>query len=48
MDQETAAIGTKNVGKLVLLRDPPRGHSTSHGARQGSAGVVRGQRKGMA
>lgn len=44
MDQETAAIGTKNVGKLLLLTDPPRG--TSHGTRQGSARLVRRQRKG--
>lgn len=46
MDQETAAIGTKNVGKLLLLTDPPGGHSTSHGTRQGSARLVRRQRKG--
>lgn len=41
MDQETAAIGTKNVGKLLLLKDSPQGATAHQGARQGNAGLVR-------
>lgn len=40
MDQETAATGTKNVGKLLLLTDRPQG-ATGHHVGQGK-GVLGG------